>query len=79
MIQLIVDNRGSYRVEPICRIILIASSTYYRAKDLEWCSEKNSLRTKYDDFYIDEIRNIRQQMKANGLEVTRCTVEWLTG
>ena len=79
MSQLIVDNRGSYRIEPTCRIIPIASSTYYRAKDLEYGSEKSSLHSKYDDFYIDEIRNIRQQMKLNGLEVTRCTVEWLTG
>ena len=90
MVQFINDNRLEYGVEPICRVLPIAPSTYHRAKDLEDCPEKRSLRSRHDDLYISEIRRIWtdskcrygarkvwQQMKADGIHVARCTVERL--
>ena len=90
MVQFIDDYRGSYGVELICRVLPIAPSTYYRAKDLEDCPEKRSLRSQHDDYYLREIkriwqdskcrygvRKVWQQMKADGLKVARCTVERL--
>lgn len=35
MVQFIDNYRGSYGVEPICRILPIAPSIYHRAKDVE--------------------------------------------
>ena len=90
MVQFIDDYRGSYGVELICRVLPIAPSTYYRAKDLEDCPEKRSLRSQHDDYYLREIkriwqdskcrygaRKVWQQMKADGLKVARCTIERL--
>ncbi len=90
MISFIDNNRAKYGVELICRVLPIAPSTYYRAKDLENSPEKRSLRRQHDDFYIGEIRRIWQdskcrygarkvwqQMKADGLKIARCTIERL--
>lgn len=90
MIQFIEDNKHLYGVELICRVLPIAPSTYHRAKYLEDCPEKRSFRSQHDDFYISEIkhiwqdskcrygaRKVWQQMKADGLNVARCTVERL--
>ncbi|WP_157049266.1 IS3 family transposase [Psychrobacter urativorans] len=90
MVQFIDDYRGSYGIELICRVLPIAPSTYHRAKDLECCPEKRSLRSQHDDYYLSEIkriwqnskcrygaRKVWQQMKADGLKVARCTVERL--
>ena len=90
MIQFIDDHKSEYGVEPICRVLLIAPSTYHRAKDLESCPEKRSLRSQHGDYYISEIkriwqdskcrydaRKVWQQLKADGIHVARCTVERL--
>ena len=84
MIQFIDDNKHLYGVELICRVLPIAPSTYHRAKDLECCPEKRSLRSHHDDYYLSEIKRIWhdskkvwQQMKADVLKVARCTVERL--
>ena len=90
MVQFIDDYRGSYGVELICRVLPIAPSTYYRAKDLSDNPHKRSLRSQHDDYYIGEIkriwqdskcrygaRKVWQQMKADGLKVARCTIERL--
>ena len=90
MVQFIDDNKLEYGIEPICRVLPIAPSTYHRAKDLEDCPQKRSLRSQHDNFYISEIiriwqdskcrygaRKVWQQMKADGLKVARCTIERL--
>ena len=90
MTQFIDDYKHLYGVEPICRVLPIAQSTYYRAKDLSNNPHKRSLRCHHDDFYISEIRRIWQdskcrygvrkvwqQMKADGIHVARCTIERL--
>ena len=90
MVDFIDDNKAEYRVGLICRVLPIAPSTYYRAKDLECYPEKRSLRSQHDDYYISEIkriwqdskcrygaRKVWQQMKADGVKVARCTIEHL--
>ena len=90
MIQFIEDNKHLYGVELICRVLPIAPSTYYRAKDLEDNPEKRSQRSQYDDFYLSKIkriwqdskcrygaRKVWQQIKVDGIEVARYTVERL--
>ncbi|MGP5069711.1 MULTISPECIES: IS3 family transposase [Psychrobacter] len=90
MIQFIDDHKNNYGVELICRVLPIAPSTYYRAQALSDNPHKRSLRSQHDDFYLSEIiriwqdskcrygvRKVWQQMKADGLKVTRCTIERL--
>ena len=90
MVDFIDDHQQQYGVEPICRVLPIAPSTHYRAKDLEDCPEKRSQRSQHDDYYISEIkriwqdskclygaRKVWQQMKSKGIHAARCTVEQL--
>ncbi len=90
MVQFIDDHKNNYGIEPICRVLPIAPSTYYRAQDLSDNPHKHSLRSQHDDFYLSEIiriwqdskcrygvRKVWQQMKADGLRIARCTVERL--
>ncbi|WP_373681946.1 IS3 family transposase [Psychrobacter sp. YGAH215] len=90
MVTFIDDHKQKYGIEPICRVLPIAPSTYYRTKDLESYPEKRSFRQQHDDYYISEIkriwqdskcrygvRKVWQQMKADGISVARCTVERL--
>ena len=90
MIQFIEGNKHLYGVELICRVLPIAPSTYYRAKDLSDNTHKRSLRSQHDDYCFSEIkriwqdskcrygaRKVWQHMKANGIHVARCTVERL--
>ena len=90
MVNFIDEHKNNYGIEPICRVLLITPSTYYRAKELEESPEKRSQRSQYDDYYLSEIkriwqdskcrygaRKVRQQMKSDGLKVARCTVERL--
>ena len=64
MISFIDDNKQFYGVELICRVLPIAPSTYHRAKDLEDCPEKRSIRSQHDDFYISEIKRIWRDSKC---------------
>ncbi|MGP5686898.1 IS3 family transposase [Psychrobacter glacincola] len=90
MIQFIDDNKHHYGVELICRVLPIAPSTYHRERYLANNPKKRSLRSQHDDYYISEIkriwqdskcrygaRKVWQQMKSDGLQVARCTVERL--
>ena len=90
MVQFIDDYKDNYGIEPICKVLPIAPSTYYREKYLANNSEKRSLRQQHDDFYISEIkhiwqdsksrygvRKVWQKMKADGIRVARCTIERL--
>ena len=90
MFNFIDGNKQFYGIELICRVLPIAPSTYHREKYLANNPEKRSLRSQHDEFYLSKIRRIWQdskcrygarkvwqQMKANSLEVARCTVERL--
>ena len=58
MTQFIDINKQEYETLAICRVLPIAPSTYYHAKDLECCPEKRSLRRQHDDYYVSEIKRI---------------------
>ena len=46
MVDFIDEHRKRYGVEPICAVLPIAPSTYYRCKELERCPEKRSHLTR---------------------------------
>jgi putative transposase len=90
MVRFIDDHRDVYGVEPICRVIPIASSTYYAFKAREADPSLRSARVKRDEELKPEIqrvwdRNLRvygaekvwRQLNREGLAVARCTVERL--
>ena len=90
MVDFIEEHREALGVEPICKMMPIAPSTFYdhRAKRLD--PEKRSARAKRDDALRAEIRRVydenRQvygarkvwlQLGREGIEAGRCTVERL--
>ena len=91
MVKFIDDEKEKYGVEPICRILPIAPSTYYRIKDEQESPEKQSRRRQSDKHLMAQIKQIWQdsgcrygsrkvwhKLKQNGLpELGRCTVERL--
>ena len=48
MVAFIDDHRAEYGVEPICRVLPIAPSTYYACKAVEADPTKASRRAKLD-------------------------------
>ena len=90
MIEFIDTNRSEYGVEPICRVLPIAPSTYYCHCRARIDSERQSDRKKRDDWLRGEIRRVWdesrgvygtrkvwRQLLREGIEVARCTVERL--
>jgi transposase InsO family protein len=90
MIDFIDQNRDEYGVESICRTLPIAPSTYHAhdarrrhpsrapprvVRDL---ALKPEIQRVYDDnFRVYGARKVWLQMKREGIEVARCTVERL--
>ena len=90
MIAFIDDHRAAHGVEPICRMLPIAPSTYYehaarradpsklpdRAKrDAELCGQ---IRRVWDtNFRAYGVRKVWRQLRREGTLVARCTVERL--
>jgi len=90
MTQFIDDNRGIYGVEPICRVLPIAPSTYHeqvsRRADpsklpdrLRRDAELRPMIQKvFDDNYqVYGVRKVWRQLQREGANVARCTVERL--
>jgi transposase InsO family protein len=90
MIAFIDDHRTEYGVEPICKVLPIAPSTYYEHAAKRTDPEKQSDRAKRDEILQAEIqrvfgenfevygaRKIWRQLRREGVEVARCTVERL--
>jgi transposase InsO family protein len=90
MIAFIDDHREVYGVEPICRVLPIAPSTYHahaarridpaRApvrvrRDAELC--KKISRIFEENFGVYGARKVWHQLRREGEEVARCTVERL--
>ena len=90
MISFIDDHRGAHGVEPICKALPIAPSTYHdhvakradpeklsdRAKtDLAWKPE--IARVFKENFEVYGVRKVWRQLKREGHDVARCTVERL--
>ena len=90
MITFIEDHRGVFGVGPICRVLGIAPSTYYAFKAVERDPELVSDRARQDRLAMDVIkrafdgsrgrygaRKIWHQLRRNGYDIARCTVERL--
>jgi putative transposase len=90
MVSFIDDHRTEYGVEPICRVLPIAPSTYYAFKACEVDPTLRSKRALRDEDLRVEIQRVydenRQvygapkiwrQLLREGIEVARCTVERL--
>ena len=90
MIAFIDDHRKVYGVEPICRMLAIAPSTYYahvsrraapakasarEIRDRELCGHIG--RIWRDNFQVYGARKIWLQLAREGFRVARCTVERL--
>ncbi len=88
MVTFIDDNRDVYGVEPICRVLPIAPSTYYEHRARQAAPELRSPRAKRDEqLRVDiqrvweesfggvyGVRKVWRQLQHEGLEVARCTV-----
>ena len=92
MIAFIDDHRDAHGVEPICKVLPIAPSTYHdhaakrrepdrlskRAKRDE--ALKPAIRRIFDDnFAVYGVRKVWRQMQREGIDVARCTVARLMG
>lgn len=87
MISFIDGHRSVFGVEPICRLLPIAPSTYYEnvAKLLD--VDRLSIRARSDigleseirrvfgqSFRVYGIRKVRRQLKLEGFDAARCTI-----
>jgi transposase InsO family protein len=90
MVRFIDDHRRAYGVEPICRMLPIAPSTYFRHKHLERDPSQRSARAVGDEVLraiIQRIwnenqqvygpRKVWKQMGREGLRAARCRVQRL--
>jgi putative transposase len=90
MITFIDDHRETYGVEPICKVLPIAPSTYHAHVAKRADPEKLSARAKWDmvlkpeiarvfreNFEVYGTRKVWRQLQREGVNVARCTVERL--
>lgn len=61
MVAFIDDHRSEYGVEPICRVLPIAPSTYYAHKVIEAEPGRASARARRDAAPRPEIRRVWQE------------------
>jgi len=81
------EHRDAYGVEPICRVLPIAPSTYHEhaarkadpgrmpareRRDAELCREIR--RVFAENFGVYGVRKVWRQMKREGFDIARCTV-----
>ena len=84
------DHKGEYGVEPICKQLPIAPSTFYEHQRREADPDRQPLRNKRDMTLSEEIkrvwkenfcvygaRKIWRQLNRESIKVARCTVERL--
>ena len=90
MIAFIDDHRDAYGVEPICRVLPIAPSTYHEHVARRRDPARLSARAQQDvalkpeiarvfaeNFAVYGVRKVWRQMMREGFPVARCTVERL--
>jgi len=90
MIAFTDDHRQAYGVEPICKVLPIAPSTYHAHIAKRTDPAKLSARTRRDmalkpeiarifaeNFKVYGVRKVWRQMAREGFDVARCTVERL--
>ena len=87
MMAFIDDHRDVYGVEPICRVLPIAPSSYHEhaarkrdpsrspARDRRDAELSEEIRRVFDaNFGVYGVRKVWRQMKREGIDVARCTV-----
>ena len=90
MIAFIDDHRQEYGVEPICKVLPIAPSTYHdhlakRADPLKLSArarrdmalKSEIARVFAENFAVYGVRKVWRQMQREGFDIARCTVERL--
>jgi putative transposase len=90
MIDFIDDHRKVYGVEPICRVLPFAPSTYFDHLVKRADPERLSARVKQDaalqpeiarvfaeNFEVYGVRKVWRQMVRERFDVARCTIERL--
>ena len=90
MIAFIDDHRGAHGVEPICKVLPIAPSTYHAHVAKQRDPAKLSARVRQDatlkievrrvfdeNFRVYGVRKVWRQLKREGFDVARCTVSRL--
>lgn len=91
MVKFIDDERATYGVELICKVLPLTPSTYYAHKDQQANPEKQSKRMQNDAYTLKQIkqiwqnsgcrygaRKVWQQLEKDGFStIARCTVERL--
>jgi hypothetical protein len=90
MIAFIDDHRDAYGVEPICRVLPIAPSTYHERVAQRQDPTRLSARAQRDvalkpevarvfaeNFAVYGVRKVWRQMVREGFPVARCTVQRL--
>jgi transposase InsO family protein len=87
MVRFIDDHRAEYGVEPICKVLPIAPSTYYAHKACEADPTQRSARAQLDEklcveirriwdenYQVYGVRKVWRQLYREGIYVARCTV-----
>ena len=87
MIAFIDDHREGYGVEPICRVLPIAPSTYHAHEARQRCPDTAPPRVRRDaalsveirrvfneNFQVYGVRKVWRQLVREGFEIARCTV-----
>ncbi|MEL7685648.1 IS3 family transposase [Citromicrobium sp. WPS32] len=90
MTSFIDEHRGEYGVEPICRVLPIAPSTYHERFAQRRDPSRLSPRAQRDEAMKPEVqrvfdanfkvygyRKVWRQMQREGFDIARCTVERL--
>ena len=90
MVDFINQYRAHHGVEPICKLLPIAPSTYWRHKALSRQPERRCTRAKRDEQLLPEVqrvwkennqnygaRKVWKQLNRESITVARCTVERL--
>lgn len=84
MIAFIDDHRQAYGVEPICKVLPIAPSTYHaHAAKLPARAKRDMVlkaeirRVFAENFEVYGARKVWRQLRHEGNDVARCTVERL--
>ena len=90
MIAFIDDHREAHGVEPICKVLPIAPSTYHAHAAKRLDPAKLSARARQDaalkievrrvfdqSFRVYGVRKVWRQLKREGFDVARCTVSRL--
>ncbi len=87
MISFIDEHRSMFGVEPICRLLPIAPSTYYenvaKRQDVDRLSDrarsdsglKIEIRRVFNDnFQVYGVRKVWRQLQRERYDIARCTV-----